>query len=779
MAATIYEPLSTAHLKLCTVDFDRRHDKKAVNLVQYDQTIPVLCVSLKKGGTEYKVPSDADVNIRMDKRDGHHVYNHALGVNAERTVAYFAVTPQISTGWGDYYPIVEITVGGGIAGSAPIWLHFDRNPLPENAIISSDEYKTLEQLVADVNASAQAAANSAAAAKTSEDAAANSAADADRTAKDIKDSMAQISENKEAVSQLKEDLSGFSEMVFDEVKKTVKDSATAWKTNYYDMFVPRNALVSFTNNLTTPTTLSVKYSDDTTKTIKEPVAAGETIEFFAEHTIVQFASYLNGPNAFDFTVVIKSRIMDSVNDVYGGFDGVYAVTSDKLVNRDAYLSGSTSPSDTVLSLYTHIIIPKGSAIVMIPNGQRLSYRLWSKSGGLSVENCLHEEGLTNEKTVFVREDSYFNIVIRKISESETIASDELAADIKVYPSIRESLSQTQKVVTEVDARVTEKDASLIETIKEATFNSNYYEGNNIFTTKLTTYEGVCAESGVMEPFLFFTDIHAFSGKTGWEKSLIDKMNAIQKIYNSSSANFIMSGGDWTSYTRDFNSASTELSMIHGIMKKMFINGYTVVGNHDEYHATDTEHDSSWFTEQQKSNTMFGGGSTYYSFDGVNSKCYAFDSGNDDADKPDEMTDYRWRQVDWFGNQLIRDDAEHSLVFMHIWTKSTVDPMNNVAPLARNITDMASAYNSHSSITLNGVEYDFTSCTGKMYAIIAGHIHQDFNGVDNGINVITTRTASHIGEGGFPSFDMFAIDYTKNVANAIRFGVGSDRTIALV
>nr|DAX86291.1 MAG TPA: tail protein [Caudoviricetes sp.] len=152
LAATIYEPLSTAHLKSCTVDFDSRPDKKAVNLVQYDQTIPVLCVSLKKGGTEYKVPSDADVNIRMDKRDGYHVYNPALGVNAERTIAYFAVTPQMSTGWGDYYPIVEITVGGGIAGSAPIWLHFDRNPLPENAIISSDEYKTIQQLLEDVKA---------------------------------------------------------------------------------------------------------------------------------------------------------------------------------------------------------------------------------------------------------------------------------------------------------------------------------------------------------------------------------------------------------------------------------------------------------------------------------------------------------------------------------------------------------------------------------------------------------------------------------------------------
>lgn len=201
MAATIYEPLSTEHLKSCTVDFDSRPDKKAVNLVQYDQTIPVLCVTLKKGGAEYKVPSDADVNIRMDKRDGHHVYSPALGVNAERTVAYFAVTPQMSTGWGEYYPIVEITVGGGIAGSAPLWLHFDKNPVPDSAIQSSDEYKTLAQIVADAEASATAAANSAAAAKTSEDAAAKSAADAAKGAEAAANSATEANGSADAASR--------------------------------------------------------------------------------------------------------------------------------------------------------------------------------------------------------------------------------------------------------------------------------------------------------------------------------------------------------------------------------------------------------------------------------------------------------------------------------------------------------------------------------------------------------------------------------------------------
>ena len=174
MAAEIYEPLSTAMLKKGAVDFDTRKEKNPINLVQHDLTVPVLAIQLKKGGVTYKIPSSSDVNIRMDKRDGHHIYNPALGVNAERTVVYFAVTHQMSTGWGDYYPIVEIRETDGVAGSAPLWLHFDRNPVPENAIVSSDEYKTLEQLIAEVSGATEDAKTAATAASQSANAAAGS-----------------------------------------------------------------------------------------------------------------------------------------------------------------------------------------------------------------------------------------------------------------------------------------------------------------------------------------------------------------------------------------------------------------------------------------------------------------------------------------------------------------------------------------------------------------------------------------------------------------------------
>lgn len=66
MAATIYEPLSTAHLKSCTVDFDSRPDKKAVNLVQYDQTIPILCVSLNANA---RAILDAMTAQRIEAKD--------------------------------------------------------------------------------------------------------------------------------------------------------------------------------------------------------------------------------------------------------------------------------------------------------------------------------------------------------------------------------------------------------------------------------------------------------------------------------------------------------------------------------------------------------------------------------------------------------------------------------------------------------------------------------------------------------------------------------------
>lgn len=194
MAASTYTPPEWAQIKTCAVDFDSRALAAPVHLVQYDRTMPVLEVELYRKGEPYAVPAGADINIRMDKKDGHHIYSPALGLSADRTKAYIAVTPQMTTTAGTLYPIIEVMANGGVASTSPLRLQFDPNPVPEDAITSSDEYKTLEQIVADVNNAVADAAASASAAASSKQAAAASETAAQEAAQ-------QTATDKEAAEQ--------------------------------------------------------------------------------------------------------------------------------------------------------------------------------------------------------------------------------------------------------------------------------------------------------------------------------------------------------------------------------------------------------------------------------------------------------------------------------------------------------------------------------------------------------------------------------------------------
>lgn len=155
MAAANYSPPETALIKATRADFDRRDVVQPVHLVQYDDTLPVLAVALYKGGQPWTLPTGADVNLRMDKKDGHYVYNPALGVSSDRATVYLAVTAQMTTGYGTFAPVVEVLAGGGVAGMAALRLDIDRNPVQEGMIESTDEYKTVQALAAEVAANAK------------------------------------------------------------------------------------------------------------------------------------------------------------------------------------------------------------------------------------------------------------------------------------------------------------------------------------------------------------------------------------------------------------------------------------------------------------------------------------------------------------------------------------------------------------------------------------------------------------------------------------------------
>ena len=142
---TDYTPESYRIVHLTTVDFNKRILPRPIHIVQYDDSIPILAVSLYLDGNQYTIPNSAEMNIRFGKKDGTFVYNPALGCSPDRHTVYFEVTQQMTTNRGIFNPIVEMVVDGNIAGSSCIDIEIDRNPIQETDIESNTEFITMKE----------------------------------------------------------------------------------------------------------------------------------------------------------------------------------------------------------------------------------------------------------------------------------------------------------------------------------------------------------------------------------------------------------------------------------------------------------------------------------------------------------------------------------------------------------------------------------------------------------------------------------------------------------
>ena len=150
MAISVYTPPSDRLLHNTAVDFGERWSLgTAVNLMQYDKTLPIIAVSLYSGGQPYTIPSSADLNVRVGKSDGTKVYNPVLGCNSTRNVAYIEVTRQISAVYGPALATLELIIEGNIAHSSYILLDVAKNPASDDAIESTNEYKSLFEAIND------------------------------------------------------------------------------------------------------------------------------------------------------------------------------------------------------------------------------------------------------------------------------------------------------------------------------------------------------------------------------------------------------------------------------------------------------------------------------------------------------------------------------------------------------------------------------------------------------------------------------------------------------
>lgn len=198
MALNIYNPDTSKVIVHSTgVDFnDRPSIFKPVHLVQYDDRLPVIAVSMFNNGLEYAAPSNASANIRLGKKNRKFVSNPALGCSSDRKILFFEVTQQMVTEYGETRPIVELKIGDTIAGSSPITVIVEKNPVQEGDIESSDEFKSIESFVADAKSSADAAKSSETKAAQSASSASSSKDSAERAAE-----VATASKNAAAQSQ--------------------------------------------------------------------------------------------------------------------------------------------------------------------------------------------------------------------------------------------------------------------------------------------------------------------------------------------------------------------------------------------------------------------------------------------------------------------------------------------------------------------------------------------------------------------------------------------------
>ena len=175
-----YVPDATKILHVTSVDFNSRSNMvRPIHLVQYDDTLPIMAITVYNSGKIYKIPDKYTSNIRFMKKDGTYILNPALGCNEDRSVLYFEVTQNMTFVNGTFEPIIDIAdENAHVAGSSSFTVIIDQNPVQEDDIESSDEFITLVEYIQDARESASKAKASEDEAKKSQTAAAASEANA-------------------------------------------------------------------------------------------------------------------------------------------------------------------------------------------------------------------------------------------------------------------------------------------------------------------------------------------------------------------------------------------------------------------------------------------------------------------------------------------------------------------------------------------------------------------------------------------------------------------------
>lgn len=289
-----------------------------------------------------------------------------------------------------------------------------------------------------------------------------------------------------------------------------------------------------------------------------------------------------------------------------------------------------------------------------------------------------------------------------------------------------------------------------------------------------------ADTENAETFTFFSDPHYLldSGSMTVERiseiysEWLRQLDIESKAIN---AQAVICGGDLINSDSTDAQVCYKLAMNNAISKKLFGNKYHLaLGNHDSRFDALSQSviDNMLFAEEDTQKA-------YYTVKTPKTKFYFLNTG---TDQDGGMDSYRWEQMNWLATKLNAESDLNRIVVMHIFSNdASGDPDNfgsGITPMATNTEAIIKAFNTRSTVSVNGTLYDFTDATGKVRCILCGHTHYDTVYSADGIPVICIDDATAIGNNKRLLFDLCFADYENGKLYAYRHRSDSMREVTL-
>ena len=445
-----------------------------------------------------------------------------------------------------------------------------------------------------------------------------------------------------------------------------------------------------------------------------------------------------------------------ISDVLGDYeDKLYNISNIQF--EQGMIEGGTSfyDSNKAIRSINFISVTKGDIIKFIGQNNQLVfviYKYSSNNTGSYTNNIpITVNAKGNDEYVF-DESCYVKIRVMKGNGSDLLLSEyDYTNFVKLY---NEKNKMIQNEVEEMKSSV-----EFLETVNV----------NDSVKNKCEEFSNLINDSKQNDTFVFFTDPHLMGATGSMNNEVFQSfIGDIKKYYYTLPFDFIACGGDWLNNGDTVTQAKYKLSYLTGVMENNFKNYIQIVGNHDTNYLGKEELGTQTIANIMNRNYR----KSYYKFSTLNTNYFVFDTY---TDYQPGMSAYKWEQLQWFGDELLRIEGNIAIL-MHIYYLTFGTTTNTFSD---ELGALCKAYNERTTRNVNGKEFNFTNCSGKVRFGMCGHSHKDFNTewkYSGGIPMIGT---TNLQDGSRTTFDMVFVDYNNNKINLIRVGTGVNRSINLI